>query len=143
MCTQNRQNVLLKYTKSAKTPTHVETSKGNKISFSISNGAFWDDSTYGGLVPEDSFGFVRGNGSGIYFYQPIQNVLNVTTTFSFSDSEDNTLSLSFADVSSGFQNQANITSRSGDPVGSPVTDNRYLTYWYTGMLKRVIVIFNQ
>ncbi len=111
---------------------YVETSKGNKISFSINNGAFWDDSTYGGLVPEGSFGFVRGNGSGIYFYEPIQNVLNVTTTFSFSDSEDNTLSLSFADVSGGFQNQANITSRSGDPVGSPVTDNRYLTYWYTG-----------
>jgi len=111
---------------------YVETPSGNKISLSIANGEFWDDDTYGHLVPDGSFCFIRGNGGGIYFYDPLQSVVNVTTTFSFSDTVDNDLTLSFADDSGQFQNQANITSRSGDPVGSPVTEDRYLTYWYTG-----------
>lgn len=113
---------------------YVLTPKGNMITFSVTNGEFFDtdDEEYQALIPNDALCFIRGNGAGMYFYDPIQKVDGITTTFAFSDAESsNRLTINLDTTSGGFEHPFEITNMSGDQYVSSDTDDRYITYWYT------------
>ena len=116
---------------------YVSTSKGNMIRFSVNNGELCDceDPADQALIPSDGLCFLRGNGAGIYFYSPFQNIAYVETVFEFNTvSTSNHLSINFSASSGQFDNQqtfASDASDSGSQIIPAVAEDRYISYWYT------------
>ena len=116
---------------------YVSTSKGNMIRFSVNNGELCDceDPADQALIPSDGLCFLRGNGAGIYFYSPFQNIAYVETVFEFNTvSTSNHLTINFSASSGQFDNQqtfASDASDSGSQIIPAVAEDRYLSYWFT------------